>query len=521
MSEPFVKKVIIVGGQASGWITASVLANSFPANEHEQNLEIIVIDLPDVPDQAAAESSIPELVKFHNQLGIDEQELMRQTQATFKLANEYVGWHGLDDTFMQGLGTQGSTFGFVAFHQFTTKMRMAGSPYAFENYSLSAMAARNKKFARPDHSSASLLSTLDYALHIDLGLYTSFMKRYAESKGVKCISADISNVKLDGKNGDIGALILSNGQRLEADLFLDCSEQKALLIDRVLEAKFSEWQQWFPCDASLEVSTANTGDPLPYTRYLTQPNGWTQTVPLQSQTNHRYHYQSDLLGEDEAESLFVENFEGLGLSDTRRDSFRSGFRTTPWLRNCIAIGHSVGRSEAITATYLYQIYSGATRLVQLFPHPSSNELTSLEYNRLSVIEYENLRDYALLPYALNSSSDTAFWKQRQGCLLPASLTHKLELFKESGRLVHSNDEIFSPHQWVSALIGLDCLPESYDPFADSVPLEKLNQHYEKMRQHIIQTVDSMPDHYQVLSRYCPADTTKVVPYKNQASDNPK
>jgi len=509
MPDQFIKKVIVIGGQASGWISASVLANSFPENKQGQSLEIIVVELPDSPDQAAAESSLPELVKFHQQLGIDEQQLMRQTQATFKLANEFVGWQSLEDSFMQGLGTQGSTLGIVAFHHFASKMRASGSAHTFESYSLGAMAARNNKFARPDNNPASLLSTLDYALHVDLGLYTAFMKRYAQSLGVKCICAGISNVKLAEKNGNIQALILSDGQRIEADLFLDCSEQKALIIDQLPGSEFSNWQHWFPCDASLEVSTANTGDPLPYTRYLTQPNGWTQSIPLQGLSNHRYHYQSDLMGAGEAESLFAENFEGLGLSEVRHASIQSGFRPTPWLRNCIAIGHSAGRCEPITATYLHQIYNGILRLVQLFPHASSNELTRLEYNRLSVNEYESLRDYALLPYALSTSSDTDFWQQRRACILPISLVHKIKLFKESGHLVHSDAEIFAPHQWVSAFTGLGCLPETYDPFADLVPLEKLNEQYEQMRQHILQTVVSMPEHYQVLARYCPADTIQV------------
>ncbi len=514
MQEGMVKKVVIVGGQASGWICAAVLANSFPNTGETQNLEIVVLELPNTQPQAAAESTLPALVKFHEQLGIDEQQLMRETQACFKIANEFVGWHSQDDDFMQGLGTQGSTLGFIAFHQFFCKMRAAGSPHAFESYSLTAMAARGGKFARPDKDSASLLSTLDYALHLDLGLYTQFMKRYAEKAGVSCISAKLKNVKLAQDTGNILALILDDGQRLEADLFLDCSEQEALLTNRVIKSEFTSWAHWFPCDSSIEISTANTGDPLPYTRYLTQPNGWTQAISLQSQSNHRFHFQKSLMSADQAEKLVLENFADMAVSELRHASISAGIHTNPWQRNCIAIGHSAGRYEALTATYLHQIYTGILRLVQLFPHAASNELARLEYNRLSMIENGNLRDYALLPYALNTSSDTEFWQQRQSCVLPNSLSHRIELFRESGRLIHTEAEVFAPHQWVSAFLGLGCWPESHDPFADMIPPEKLGEHYETMRQHILQTVDSMPEHYQVLARFCPADTARIVNYNS-------
>mgnify|MGYP002653420016 CR=1 FL=1 len=74
--------------------------------------------------------------------------------------------------------------------------------------------------------------------------------------------------------------MLESGQRVEGELFIDCSGFRGLLIEQELKTGYEDWTHWLPCDAAIAVQTENVAPPVPYTRAMAHDAGWQWRIPL-------------------------------------------------------------------------------------------------------------------------------------------------------------------------------------------------------------------------------------------------
>ena len=82
---------------------------------------------------------------------------------------------------------------------------------------------------------------LNYAYQFDSTRYAKFLRARAEADGVVRREGKIATVEKNGEGDRIVSLSLENSDRIEGDLFLDCTGFRALLAGEALGAEFEDW----------------------------------------------------------------------------------------------------------------------------------------------------------------------------------------------------------------------------------------------------------------------------------------
>jgi tryptophan 7-halogenase len=486
-----IRKVVIVGGGIAGWMSAAALARALGAQPMSIRL-IEAAGLPAEPDFFAEESTLPALRAMHRILAIDERQFMRATEATFRLGTEFVDWSAPGHRWMHPCGTVGATLESIPFHHLWLFARQPDAE-GFDDFSLAAQAARGGKFAIPSADPRSVLSTLSYAFHLDAVLYAQCLRRYAEERGVVRTEGQVKEVKRRAADGFIEALVLENGERIDGDLFIDCSGLRGVLIEEALGTGYEDWSQWLPCDRVVAVPSASAGELIPCTRSIARSAGWQWRIPLQHRVGNGYVYCSRYISDDEAASMLLAHLDGEALASPRQWRFTTGRRKKFWNRNCVAIGSAGGFMEPLESTSIHLVQSGIVKLLALFPDRSFDPAEAAEYNRLMSSEYARIRDFLALHYRL-SAREEPFWHQCRDATAPPLLERKIDLFASRARVVLYDDETFGESSWVSVFLGQRFWPKRSDPRVATVDLEVTRERLRRMHATIRDAAASMPSH---------------------------
>jgi tryptophan halogenase len=185
--------------------------------------------------------------------------------------------------------------------------------------------------------------------------------------------------------------------------------------------------------------------------------------------------------------------------------FTTGHRNKIWNKNCIAIGLSAGFLEPLESTSLYLIQAGITRLLSLFPTKECDAYTVAEYNRISIEEYETIRDFLILHYNATKRDDTGFWRYCGNMTIPETLDYKLRHYKRNGRLVTPRTDLFANASWLAVLIGQEIYPEQENPLLNFRTQVNYQDNLALMRKVINDTVPSFDTHQNFIDKHCKAN----------------
>lgn len=491
-----IRSVLIAGGGVDGWTTAAALAHAYQG----LGLDIRVLDLG-TREPFIAEPTAPINLTFHQRLGFDEATLMREAGAAFSLGTRYRDWVSEGHQYFQPMGPHGASIEFVHFHNFANKARMAGDETPFNDYSLNAVAAREGRFTHPSSDRSSILSTLIYAHHLDIGRYTGLMRQFAEGLGVRCMEGAIGSVERGGDRGFIQALVLNDGSTLEADLYLDCSGRQASLM-QALDVGFEGWGELLPADR-LMTARGPAALTAPQVTVTGLERAWHQAVPAQDGTGHALVFRAADMGDDEASALLREAAGGSLDSEPDASDCASGHREAYWQGNCVALGGAAVTFPPLDSAHLSSLQAGVMRLITLFPDRDCSPHLADEFNEVTGSEYRNVRDFLLLQFQ-GVQRDTPFWADHRPAELPESLAYKTRLFREHGQVAFYEEESYPDTAWASVWLGQDQWPKSYDPVLDKYDFERLQKRFHDMRDIIREAVAQMPTHEQYLRRFAAA-----------------
>ena len=453
--------VLIVGGGSAGWMTAAMLANVL-----RHDCQVTLVESDEIGIVGVGEATIPPIRIFNETLGINEADFVRETKGTFKLGIEFVDWASLGNRYFHPFGPHGRNFDMVPLHQYWLRARETGEPAPLDDHSMAWQIAKAGRMAKPSPDPRSVLSTFDYAYHFDATLYAAYLRRYAEARGVTRVEGKIRDVSLNGETGFVDSVTLEGGRTLEAELFIDCSGIRALLIEGALKTGYEHWNHWLPCDRAVAMPCENAGPPTPYTRSTAREAGWQWRIPLQHRIGNGYVYASHLLDDDRAADLLSQRLDGKPLGDPRQVRFATGRRKLHWNKNVVAIGLSSGFLEPLESTSIHLIQANISKLMGLFPDRTFDQTTIDEFNRIAVTETERIRDFLILHYKLTTRDDSELWRYCANMDVPDTLASKLDHFRRHGRLIAREMDLFAPASWLAVHIGQQNFPEGLDPLLE-------------------------------------------------------
>jgi tryptophan 7-halogenase len=492
--------IVIVGGGSAGWMCAAACARVLRPGRYRLTL----IESDEIGTVGVGEATLPALRDFNELLKIDEAEFMRETQGTFKLGIEFRNWDWPGEHYVHPFGSFGHLWGGVEFQHHWMRARQRGlNPAPLEEYSVAVRACRRNAFDFPDLKTPR--STFyGYAYHFDAGLYANFLRRWATARGVKRIEGQVVDVPLN-ERGDIAALTLKSGQKIDGDFFVDCSGFRALLLGDKLESRWEDWTHWLPCDRAWAVPCERSADFTPFTRSIAQRGGWIWRIPLQHRTGNGHVFSTRFVSEDEARATLLSQLDTPALGEPKLLRFRASRRIKAWKRNCVGIGLASGFLEPLESTSLFLIQQGIQDMLRLLPAPETGSVDprlSDEFNRKSDALYERIRDFLILHYVANRRNGEPLWDHVRGYPLPESLEHKLKLFVARGHVPYFKDGFFSRDSWLAVLFGQGLMPRAYDRLADFIPLEELDAKLHELHAGVGAHTASMPSHADVVARHC-------------------
>ena len=501
MTDSFIKKIVIVGGGTAGWMTAAALSKCLSNTE----INITLIESDAIGTVGVGEATIPSIAAFNEQLGIDEDEFVKATNATFKLGIEFADWRVIGEKYFHPFGTHGFDLDGVPFHHFWNKMRAMGEAYRLEEYSLNAKAAYAGKFLRPQAEHGAIMRKLAYAFHFDASLYAKFLRNFAEKRGVLRVEGKVVEVVQDSEAGFLEGVILENNVNVEGDFFIDCTGFRGLLVEQTFKAGYTDWSSYLPVNRAVAVGSEAMVPPVPYTRSTALEAGWTWRIPLQHRTGNGYVYCDQYSTQEEAETRLLEGLDSNAIGTPKHLRFVTGVRNEFWVKNCVAIGLSAGFLEPLESTSIHLIRTGISKLISLFPDKTMPAVERKEYNRLMMNDFVHIRDFLILHYKATNRDDTPFWNYVREMEIPDSLAHKIQLLRSRGRFFKYDSELFDATSWLAVAVGQGWVPEGYNPVVDNFGVSNIEQSLANMRDVLEKTVTAMPPHQAFIDRFCKAN----------------
>ena len=490
-------RVVIVGGGTAGWMAAAGLIRRLP-----HACTVRLIESADIGIVGVGEATLPHLRAFVEMLGIDEAEFMRTTHATFKLGIEFRDFGKLGDRYLHPFGSFGTPLNGVPFHHYWLRMRAQGRQDELFDYSIANVMASQSRFAPPSEDSNSMLSTYSYAYQFDATLFAPYLRDYAVARGVDRTEGKVVDVERDPLSGEVAALVMESGERAEADLFVDCSGFRALLIGQAPGAEWEDWSHWLLNDRAVAMPCASPPGPLPPLTLLTaMPAGWRWRIPLQHRVGNGYVYSSAHISDDAAADALIAGLEGEAMAEPRLLRFRAGRRKRSWVGNVVSIGLASGFLEPLESTSIYLAQGAIEQMIALFPVGGRiADEDRDEFNRVVDNEYDRIRDFLILHYHATTRDDSDYWNHVRTMSVPDSLREKMELFRVAGRISKYTQGLFLEPSWLAVYLGQGIVPHGWHQRADLVDGAQLAAALDKLRAQVAAACANTPDHAAFLRR---------------------
>ncbi|MBE8718978.1 tryptophan halogenase family protein [Cellvibrio polysaccharolyticus] len=484
------QRIVIVGGGTAGWLAAAMLTRQIKPAQ----CRIEVVESEQLGRIGLGESTIPPFVGLLKSLGIDEQDFIRKTGATYKLGIRFVDWKQKNSQYFHPFGVIGARIDSQDFYQCWLKARHLGHPWELQEFSPCAVMAAQGRFLPPNQAYHSPIAGAGYALHVDARYLADYFRHYAEAAGVQRTEGLVSQVTTANDDGRIETLILADGREISGDFFIDCTGFKSLLLGKTLGVAWQDWSHLLPCDRAVAVKSDHHHNIPPFTQATARESGWSWQIPLQQNTGYGYVYSSQFCSDEKARRQLLKLIDGSPVNEVKTIPFATGCHDVLWQKNCLALGLAAGFIEPLESTAIHLIARGMDFFLRYYPDKHCKPALIAEYNRRMRNDFEEVRDFVLLHYCTTQRDDSPFWQHCRNLPLPDSLQARMELFKASGAMREGLDELFRQHSWQSIFEGMGLRPDHYCARVDNSDFEQIRTTLTNARQAIAAMVNTLPSH---------------------------
>jgi tryptophan halogenase len=480
-----VRKVVIVGRDAGAWLSALALQLNFG----RVGMQIELIELPSALRPQDIYVTLPAQQAFHRLLGLDENRLLRACSGLYTLGQRFSNWSGSAAPFLHAYDTHGTPLGRVDFFQYWLKARANGLKVPLEEFSLGAVAAKDGRFVI-FNDSTRVFSNAGYGYHLSAIPYLRAIGKVALKAGLRHTISGLRAV--EHREGGIQAVVLHDGSRIEADLFIDASGPEGLLIKHLERDNFENWKDWLPCDRQL-VASAPPLSPVPaFSQISAFREGWLGIYPLMNRTALVMAYNSEHISDrdmlQKAPTLSGLRIEG----DTFISPMNLGARLQHWISNCVAIGDTAVSPVPIDALHLQMLNVSLSYLISLFPADRDDMKEATIYNLKLASHTASLRDFQISHFKLNRRFGEPLWDAVREQAVPEMLARKLRLFESRGIVAMNEDETFQEESWISLFVGHHLIPKSWNPLVDKMSEQEQIANFRRILGFIASEVKSMP-----------------------------
>lgn len=520
-----IRKVLVVGGGSAGWMTAAYLSKKL------KFLEISLIESKKIGTVGVGESTLGHINKFLDCLELKDDDWMAFCNASYKTSIKFTDFRQKGTYFHYPFGKfnlDGTKNGIMDWfwHNALNNYKLPVTDFAEMFVHQVLMTDRMKMSRNEGNQIPGFDFHLDTAYHMDAEKFGIFLKdKIAIPNGVTHIEDTIVDIK-QNESGEVSEIVTESGRSLTADLYIDASGFKKILIEKVMKSKFLSFGDVLMNDRALatRVPYVNIEKELASVTNCTAiENGWVWDIPLYTRRGTGYVHSSKFADREQAEKDF-KNHLALRLDrdivenlEFRYIEIRHGVQREPWIKNVCAVGLALGFIEPLESTGLLTTHENIMRLEAALSKREGyiNQFDIDGWNFAAREELEGFKQFVSMHYALSQRDDTDYWKHVTKNIRYAPKIYDLEpeLRRNASdtmyRLNISNElDQEHPAGETFILTGMGLNPISHSqarmicyrhPAAEEEIQQVRNKFLEKKKE-ILKYIDTLPTHYEFLKK---------------------
>jgi 2-polyprenyl-6-methoxyphenol hydroxylase-like FAD-dependent oxidoreductase len=498
-----VKKIVVLGGGASGWFTAGYLKHKNP------EIDITLIESEKVGIIGVGESTIPQLGDFFRQMGIEERDWMASSNSIYKLGNKFVGWNKegkrhhvtnhwhchqedeqyfaftwslpekhiktsyynqlkTDDYFYNSDGEPGVDDKWIDYWLQSLRDGSSNAREMSEDLMESTFLAEYRK-APFDMDGHQLIGSFNsYAFHVDAERFPEIVRdKVALPAGVKHVWGHVDEIQKDD-DGYVTKLVLDDGSEYEADLFCDATGFNRTLTG-TMDNGWHDYEHIFTRDAIVgPVKYKDVYNEMrPYTQSYAQDAGWNFIIPLYNRMGSGYIFDKNEVSIEQATEEFKKYWEGYEfIKEPRHISWESGRMETPWNKNVVGIGMAGAFVEPMEANSLFVAQTSIQLVDRIINRAKEEEpvITTSQiyaFNKNMCKLEDGIADFISYHFTLSEREDTPFWRKVKQYGIDHN--HKEENWEHYRRPVnYLGNGVYPDYMWAMLAVHMNKFDDSVE-----------------------------------------------------------